>query len=71
MLKLLNKENNDKNVLLLKNNLEQKITNSNNKKNTIYMILEDLISFRNKLVHGEKVDQQLIVEKFQDINQHL
>ena len=67
LLKLLNKENNDKNLLLLKNNLEQKITNSNNKKNTIYMILEDLISFRNKLVHGEKVDQQLIVEKFQDI----
>ena len=31
------------------------------------MILEDLISFRNKLVHGEKVDQQLIVEKFKDI----
>ena len=31
------------------------------------MILEDLISFRNKLVHGEKVDQNLIVERFKDI----
>ena len=31
------------------------------------MILEDLVSFRNKLVHGEKVDQNLIVKKFKDI----
>ena len=67
LLKFLNKENNDKNLLLLKNNLEQKITNSNNKKYTIYMILEDLVSFRNKLVHGEKVDQNFIIQKFQDI----
>ena len=67
LLKFLNKENNDKNLLLLKNNLEKKITNSNNKKYTIYMILEDLVSFRNKLVHGEKVDQNFITQKFQDI----
>ena len=41
-------------IFFTKNNLEQKIPNT--RKNTIYMILEDL-TFRNKLVHGEKVDQ--------------
>ena len=67
LLKSLTKENNDKNLLLLKSNLEKKIPNTNNKKISIYMILEDLISFRNKLVHGEKVDHNLIVERFKDI----